>query len=79
VQLCKAIESYVSRHCDPKKAMEIVKKCEALDEARKELISLKHSEDAQMHKSLLIFYYNGLRYLNSNFKFKIDDDSCVNI
>jgi hypothetical protein len=79
VQLCKAIESYVSRHYDPKKAMEIVKKCEALDEARKELISLKHSEDAQMHKSLLIFYYNGLRYLDSNFKFKVDGDSCVNI
>lgn len=32
-----------------------------------------------MHKNLLIFYYNGLRYLNSQFKFKLHSDNAINI
>lgn len=59
--------------------MGIVKKCKALDEARKELASLKYSDDAQMHKDLLIFYYNGLKYLNSQFNFRLYDEHSVDI
>lgn len=32
-----------------------------------------------MHKNLLIFYYNGLKYLNSQFKFKLYSENAINI
>lgn len=56
-----------------------MKKCQGLDDARRELVALKHSEDAQMHKTLLIFYYTGLKYLNSKFQFKLNDSDAVSI
>ena len=32
-----------------------------------------------MHKNLLIFYYNGLKYLDSHLKFSIHDENAVNL
>lgn len=42
-------------------------------------MALKYSEDAQMHKTLLIFYYTGLKYLESKFQFRLNDSDAVNI
>jgi len=79
VPLLKAIETHVARNMNPDRARKVVKNCEALDEARRELVALKHWEDPHKYKKLLIFYYNGLRYLDSKFTFKHEDAEAVNI
>ncbi|CAI2383258.1 unnamed protein product [Moneuplotes crassus] len=79
VILATQIQKYIHKTYGEKVAASIVRKCQTLDEARKELASLKYSNDAQMHKDLLIFYYNGLKYLNSQFSFKLYDEHAVDI
>lgn len=43
------------------------------------MVSLKYNEDAQTHKSLLIYYYTGLQYLDKKFVFKAGDENAVDI
>jgi hypothetical protein len=79
IPLIQAIETYVSKRMDPGRAKKVVNNCKALDQARREISNLKHSEDAVQYRKLLIFYFNGLRYLDSKFKFKYGDVDAVNL
>lgn len=77
--MAKAVESFAARNYAPAKVKDYVRKCELLDEARREIVALRYTEDARRFKPLLLFYYTGLRYLNSLFIFRHNDDEAVNL
>lgn len=54
----------------PNEARKVAAKCKKLSEARDEITQLNFSSDAYMLKDTLIFYYNGLKYLEANFPFE---------
>lgn len=74
VPLVDAVESYVARNRGPDEARKVVAQCKRLEEARHEITVMNFSDNAYMLKDTLIFYYNGLKYLEANFPFEGEED-----